>query len=180
MRTHISAALVALFFGTVGPAEACSYQESPTFKESLENATSVFIFRLDQAQHKQENHGPKAYSVWAEGKITIVQNLYGNPASLRNIKFSTSWCGGVTLVVGRHYLIATSASGDTIELVSDDRSLYDIEGLYNPLDKKRSLRSALILPVIQSIYDIKPLPQDFPPSVIERRTVLLPPAPPET
>ena len=180
MRISISAALLVALVGSVGSAEACSYPEPPTFKQSLGEATSVFIFRLDQAQYKRESYGLTAYSTWTEGKITLVQNLYGDPVGFRKIKFSTSWCGGVTLVVGRHYLIATSASGETLELVSSDRSLYDIEGLYNPSDKERSLRSALVLPVIQSIYGIEPLPEDFPPREITRRTVILAPPPPET
>ena len=180
MRRDISIALAALLIGTLGNAEACSYPEPTTFKESLDNATSVFIFRLDEAKYRRESYGSTAHSAWTEGKITLVQNLYGDPTQFREIKFSTSWCGGVTLVVGRHYLIATSSTSDTLELVRSDTSLYDLEGFYNPSDKSGSLRSALVFPVIQSIYGIRPLPQNFPPLEIMRRTIILAPPPPET
>jgi len=178
MRIRISAALVFLLICSAGRVEACSYPRPPSFQESLSAATSVFIFRLDQAQYKRTNHGPSAYSSEVEGKIVLVQNLYGNPVELRTIKFPTDFCGSVTLVVGRHYLIATSASGDTIELVRSDASVYDIEGFYSPSHKERSLRSLFVLPVIQAIYGVKALPDNFPPREIAGRTVIQSPPPP--
>lgn len=170
-----TAVLVSIFSGR---SEACSYPEPPTFQEALSSATSVFVFRLDEARYKRISHGPAAHSAWVEGKIRLVQNLYGNPIDLRIIKYSTFWCGGVDLVVGHHYLIATNASGDTIQLAASDASLYDIEGFYYPHNKAWSLRSLFVFPVIQSIYGIKPLPKDFPPRDIAARTVIQAPPPP--
>ncbi len=178
MRICISATLAFLIASFTGQAEACSYPQPPSFQESLSAATSVFIFRLDQAQYKRTNYGPTAYSSVVEGKMVLVQNLYGNPVEFRTIKFPTDFCGSVGLVVGRHYLIATNASGDTIELVRADASLYDIEGFYSPDKKERSLRSLFVLPVIQAIYGIKALPDNFPPREIAARTVAQPPLPP--
>lgn len=179
MRISLSAVLAALLvIGAASRAEACDFPKPPTFKESLGEAQNVFVFRLDGARYKRETLGPSLYSTWVEGIITPVQNLYGNPSRFRRIKFTTMWCGAVNLVVGHHYLIATNASGDTIELVSSDASLYDIEGFYSPMEKKRSLRSIFVLPVIQAIYGGKPLPDNFPPRDIAERTVLQPPPPP--
>ena len=145
----------------------------------MADATSVFIFRLDEAIYKSKDLGPDVQTGWSEGKIALVQNLYGNPTSFKNVIFHSTWCGEVKLVVGRHYLIATNASGDTIRLVPADASLYDIEGFYNPKDKKQSLRSFLIQPVVQAIYGTKSLPDTFPPQEIAGSTVLQPPPPPQ-
>ncbi|WP_355606066.1 hypothetical protein RZV17_20070 [Xanthomonas cannabis] len=92
---------------------------------------------------------------------------------------SVSTCGAARLVVGRHYLIATNASGNTIELVAEDASLFDVEDFYNPEKKTASLRSMFILPVIRAIYGVEALPADFPPRDIADITVfhLPPPAP---
>ena len=178
MRRSILAIVAITAAMTCGHAVACSYSEPPTFRESLAGASSVFIFRLDNAQYRKESHGGRAYSAWVEGDIALVQNLYGDPTEYKTIKFSTYWCGGVNLVVGHHYLIATDAAGDTIQLVDADGSIFDVEGFYNPTQKKRNLRSHLILPVIQAIYGVKPLPEGFPDSFIAGRTVLQPPPPP--
>ncbi|AZR28783.1 TPA: hypothetical protein HH295_14335 [Xanthomonas vasicola pv. zeae] len=70
-----------------------------------------------------------------EGKIALVQNFYGDPTRLVNITFSSAWYGALRLVVRRHYLIATNASGNTIELVAEDASLFDVEDFYNPEQK---------------------------------------------
>lgn len=175
MRNRVPAILIALLIAHSGGADACSPPSPPSFKDSLDNATSVFIFRLDEATYRVERHGPDVQIGWTEGKITPVQNLYGNPTGFKTIKFHSTWCGDVRLVVGRHYLIATSASGDAIQLAAADRSLYDIEGFYNPKDKKKSLRSHLVRPVVQAIYGAKPLPDNFPPYETASITVNQPP-----
>lgn len=181
MGLYLRSALLAILFSAYPAAAiACQYGEPPTFKSALKVATHVFVFRLDQATYKREDLGDEAYTAWVEGTIRPVQNLYGgDPARYKRIKFRTSWCGAVTLVVGHHYLIATRASGDTIELAMADESILDIEGRYNPSDKRGSLKSPLILPVIKAIYRGEELPATYPPMHILSRTVVLPPPPPK-
>lgn len=174
---RVGSIVMAVVLGlAAGQVNACSVPAHPTFEQSLANATSVFIFRLDQAQYRREDFGLGAHSAWVEGKIALVQNLYGDPTRLVNITFSSAWCGAVRLVVGRHYLIATHASGNTIELVAEDASLFDVEDFYNPEKKTASLQSMFILPVIRAIYAVEALPTDFPPRDIAGITV--PPLPP--
>lgn len=179
MQRVVSIVMAALLGIAASQANACSVPNSPTFGQSLTNATSVFIFRLDQAQYRREDFGLGAHTSWVEGKITLVQNLYGDPRRLVNIRFSSVLCGAVKLVVGRHYLIATRATGDTIELVAGDASLFEIEDFYNPERKTASLQSMFILPVIRAIYGVHALPEDFPPREIAARTVLQLPPPPK-
>lgn len=178
MRNKTFAIAIVLATMFTDRANACQVPVPRTFKEALAPATSVFVFRLDEAKFKRENLGPVAYASWVEGRISLVQNLYGNPISLKYIKYYSGWCGGVNLVVGHHYLIATSATGDTIQLELDDQSLYDIEGFYDPSDKRRSLRSFVVQPVVQAVYGKKPLPENFPPREIAGRTTLQGPPPP--
>ena len=179
MRSTLLAVLV-LVSAFPAAANACQYAEPPTLRSALKEATNVFVFRLDQATYKREELGAGAYTAWVEGTIRPVQNLYGSdPARFRHIKFPATWCGAVTLVVGHHYLIATRASGDTIELAMADESILDIEGRYNPSDKRRSLKSPLILPVIKAIYRGEELPDSYPPTDILSRTVVVPPPPPK-
>ena len=162
--------------GVVSHTHACSFARPPTFKQSLSQAATVFIFRIDQAAYRHNTTGPVSLS-WAEAKITLVQNLYGDPTDYKNLIFHSTWCGELTLVVGRHYLIATNASGDTIELAAADGSLYEVEGFYNPADKRRSLTSPLIEPVIRAIYINDKLPDIFPPHDVAAKTVQQPPPP---
>jgi len=152
--------------------------DPPTFRSALEVAKAVFVFRLDKAEYRRDNYGSGAYTSWVDGEIRIIQNLYGDPVQYTKVRFPTHWCGGVNLVVGHHYLIATNQAGDTIELASSDGSVLDIEGFYDPSRKERNLRSFLIRPVTQAIYGIRPLPDDYPPSLIAGRTVIQPPPPP--
>ena len=159
-------------------ASACSYPDPPTFQSALKRATAVFVFRLDETRYREERIGLSTRRVWSEGKITPVQNLFGDASGYRNLTFKSTWCGGLSLVVGHHYLIATNARGETISLAAADGSLLDLDGFYDPDNLKNNLRSPEILPVIQAIYGIRPLPDSYPPVWIASRTGGEPPPPP--
>lgn len=159
-------------------AFACSYPEPPSFRDALRTATSVFVFRLERAEFRREKLGASTVMDSVEGDLTLLQTLYGNPTSYKHLRYYSAWCGGVNLVVGHSYLMVTRAHGDTIELTSADKSVVDIEGFYDELDKKGSLHSPLILPVIQAKYGVRPLPKDFPSPDIASRVDLVPPPPP--
>lgn len=178
MRIILLVAAVLFTTGIADVANACQYPTPQPFEKALASATSVFVFRLDEAQYKREDFGSGAHTSWVEGRISLIQNLYGNPVGLKKIEYDSGWCGGVNMIVGHHYLIATNASGDIIQLEPADESLYDIEGFYDPSEKKRSLRSFLVRPVIQAIYANRPLPARFPPEEIAGRTTVQAPPPP--
>lgn len=159
-------------------ARACSYPDPPTFRSALKRATAVFVFRLDETRYRKQKVGTSAHKAWSEGTITPVQNLFGDASGYRNLTFKSTWCGGLNLVVGHHYLIATNAKGDTIPLAAADGSLLDLDGFYDPDNLKNNLRGPEILPVIQAIYGTRPLPDTYPPSWIAYRTSGEPPPPP--
>lgn len=178
---RIATAVVFMFSAWASTsASACSYPDPPSFREVLKNSTSVFVFRLERAEFRREMLGASAVMDSIEGEVTLLQTLYGNPTGCRRLRYYSGWCGGVNLVVGHSYLIVTRARGDTIELTSADQSIIDIEGFYDERNKKDSLRSPLIFPVIQAKYGVRPLPEDFPPLDIAGRVGLLslPPPPP--
>ena len=178
MRTTLFAVIAATIALTPNVSHACSYSEPRTFKSALQDANSVFVFQLRGAKYKRKELGNGAYFSWVEGEIFPVQNLYGNPANYRTIQFSTDWCGGVNLVVGHYYLIATSATGSRIELTRADGSLYDLGGFFSPSNTKANLKSPLIFPVVKAIYKVEALPSNFPPRWVAALTVIQPPPPP--
>jgi hypothetical protein len=157
-------------------ASACSYPPPPSFSSALKGSTNAFVFRLDRAEYKRTDLGAGgAQTGWVEGKVTLIQNLHGDSSRYKNIRFSTFWCGGVNLVVGHHYLIVTNAKGDTIQLAPADGSVLDVDGLYDPNNKKRNLKLPQILPVIRAIYAGEKLPQGYLPRALAARTVVQPP-----
>lgn len=178
MRNLIVYVLVVLGVGLSGVASACSYPEPPTLRSALEDATAVFVFRLDRAEYQRTELGSGAYMAHVQGDIKPLQDLKGDSHRFRKILFPTRWCGGVTLVVGRHYLIATNATGDTIELKAHDGSVLDIEGFYDPSRREQSVQSTVLRPVVEYLRHGKPLPQDFPSDFFLGRTILVPPPPP--
>lgn len=175
-RTGVASLLLALAL-LPGLAHACSYPEPPSLRSALQDATAVFVFRLDEAVYKRTELGSVAYTSWVEGRIQPIQTLHGDASRYTRIQFPTFWCGSVNLVVGHHYLIATKASGNTIELVRADGSVLDIEGFYDPRRPERNL-SGVLAPVVQAIREGKPLPDDFPSVRMKGRTVVQPPPPP--
>jgi len=113
-----------------------------------------------------------------KGIIKPLQDLKGASRGFRAIRFRTAWCGGVNLVVGHHYLIATDSTTDTIELKSGDGSILDIEGFYDSSRKQQSLRSPVLRPVVEFLRQGTQLPDGFPPDYLLGRTIALPPPPP--
>ncbi len=170
---------LALTLPTSLTAQACQYPPPPTFREALDAASNVFVFQLVEARYIKQPLGRLAYTDWVEGKIRPLQALKGDGNQYARIQFPTAWCGAVNLVVGHHYLIATHDAGPTMELVQADGSIIDLEGFYDPQDKRSNLRSFLIAPVIRHLYTRTPLDSAFPGPFVAGRTVLQPPPPPE-
>ena len=178
MRTLIVAILVACSGGLPVTASACSDPEPPTLRSALKQSRAVFVFRLDRAEYLRTELGSGAYMAHVDGVIKPLQDLKGDSRGYRKIRFRSAWCGGVNLVVGHHYLIATDSKTDTIELKSSDGSILDIEGHYNPSRKDHILMSPVLRPVVDFLRNGKPLPQGFPSDRLLERTIVVPPPPP--
>jgi hypothetical protein len=169
--------ILALMLPACLKAQACQYPPPPTFREALHAASNVFVFQLVEARYIKQPFGRVAYTDWVEGKIRPLQTLKGDANQYARIRFPTSWCGAVNLVVGHYYLIATHDTGPTMELVRADGSIIDVEGFYDPQEKRRNLRSLPIAPVIRHLYTQTPLDPSFPGPLLAGRTVLQSPPP---
>ena len=162
------------------PVLACSYPEPVPFKEAIENASSIFIFRLESAEVRRKNHDDGSYAEWIEGRIRVAQTLKGESSPFKSIRFSTSWCGGVRLDVGHYFLVVTDSVGAEIKLSPADQSIIDVTTYFDESRLDLSARTDLLRP-IHDFLSGKPLPENFPsPYVMEyTSTIPLLPPPPE-
>ncbi|HEV2606401.1 MAG TPA: hypothetical protein VGT79_00320 [Xanthomonadaceae bacterium] len=160
-------------------ALACSYPTPKAFSESLDKATSVFVFRLRSAELKRKTYGSGAYREWVEGRIQVRETLKGAKPAFTTVTFSTQQCGGLRLDVGHYFVIATAQKGRALDLVPSDRSIIDISDYYDETVAERNLQSDLVAPIAGFIKG-KPLPADFPPASIAQRTSSLPYPPPQS
>ena len=167
--------LVLLALPTV--SVACSYPEPPTFREAIESASNIVIFRLESAEVKRKDFSKSSYSEWIEGKIRVTQTLRGDSSRLRTIEFSTSWCGGLRLDVGHYFLVLTNDTGPTISLAPSDPSILDITRWYDESRPEVSAGTDLLSPIF-SYLSGEPLPTDFPPGPVADYTSSIPPPPP--
>jgi len=179
MRKLLALLPLACLVGLPGSASACQYPVPPTLESALKQATSVFIFQLVRADYHRTELGSGAYMAEVEGRISPLQELLGDSRGYKKIVFETSWCGGVTLVVGRHYLIATNSKTDTIKLVPQDGSILDIELIYGRRYSDQELQTGALAPIVAFLREGKQLPPDFPPAWMLEHTITLPPPPPE-
>ena len=178
MRKLLASLLLACLMGFPGFASACQYPVPPTLDSALKQATSVFMFQLVRADYHRTELGSGVYMAEVEGRIRPLQDLLGDSSGYRKIVFETGWCGGVTLVVGRHYLIATNSKTDTIQLMPEDGSILDIELIYSRPYSDAELRNSPLAPIVAFLREGKPLPPDFPPAWMLEHTISLPPPPP--
>ncbi len=180
MRKLLASLPLACLVGLPGFASACQYPVPPTLESALKQATSVFIFQLVRADYHRTELGSGAYMAEVEGRIRPLQELLGDSRGYKKIVFETGWCGGVTLVVGRHYLIATNSKTDTIELVrpKTDRSWTSSSSMAVTI-AARNCEPVHWLQPVAFLREGKPLPPDFPPAWMLEHTITLLPPPPQ-
>ena len=155
---------------------ACSYPEPPTFREAIESASNIVIFRLESAEVKRKDFPDSSYSEWIEGKIRVTQSLRGDSSKFRTIEFSTGWCGGLRLDVGHYFLVATGDMGPAISLAPSDPSILDITRWYDETRPTESAGTDLLRPIFRYVSG-EPLPIHFPPSLVADYTSSVPPPP---
>jgi hypothetical protein len=115
---------------------ACEYPPPPEFAKVAPTAARMFVFRVMGLKVREQSvsseDGNASYSIWAEADILVQKTLKGETSNIISLHFHNGYCGGVNLTVGHHYLIATNQTGEVIELAPDDKSLGDIDPLYDP------------------------------------------------
>jgi hypothetical protein len=150
-------------------ATACSYPKPLDFRQSIEKASSVLIFRLEAAELRRSGT-ESAYSEWIEGRIRVIEALKGDASSFKILKFSSDRCGGLRLDVGHYFLVATNERGATIDFDPDDHSVLDISDYYSEEDPALSAQGRVLRPIYEFLEQGKPLPVDYPPLVLRNLT----------
>lgn len=91
--------LVGLLFG--GTADACQCAFIPLDSKQAQAARHVFVFRLMDARIDKDTTAEPRDSI--TGTIKILAHVRGR-ASAKAIRYSTSWCCGSRLEVGKYYV----------------------------------------------------------------------------
>jgi hypothetical protein len=172
MKHTLALAVVIAGLVASGSARACSEPDVPTFKQSLDSARSVFVFRLVSLGLTDKSQGSRE----SAGRIEIVRPLKGAP-QFQYLSHNAVWCGGLRLSVGHYYLVASRQDGRVLRLERGDRSIVDISQDYSrtyPAKRPAQLWYAQI----ENYLAGRPLRDDFDPTEIIMRVQAFP-HPPE-
>lgn len=95
LRTRLGFVLATLL--VCGSAHACSEPDVPTFRQSLDSATRVFVARIVSIGLADSAPGARQVA----GRMEVVRVLKGAP-EFRHFTHNAVACGGLRLAVG-HY-----------------------------------------------------------------------------
>ncbi|SIR17080.1 hypothetical protein [Solilutibacter tolerans] len=130
--------LIALVLS--GHAYGCTDPTEPSFLASLENADSVFVFRvttLRMIDRRTDGH----YNV-ISGPIQLVKTIKGAP-SFKRVAYQDISCGGIQLIVGHYYLASAKQNGSILAFVRGDNSVLDVTEEFEPLARPEIIRRGL-------------------------------------
>lgn len=155
MKHRLALITILLWLTASGPADACMEPEVPTFRQSLDSATVVFVARLNSVGLVNKSQASRDIA----GQLEIIRTLKGKP-SFHYLRHEAIWCGGLRLLVGHYYLFATDQSGSVLRLVRGDRSIVDVSEDYSmqyPPKKPEQLWQTKINDYLNG----RPLPKNF-------------------
>ena len=130
----IAAAIIALSLSS--SAFACSDPNEPSFLSSLENAENVFVFRVTSLHMIDRRHTTKSNVI--AGPIEVIKTIKGKP-SFQRVAYQDIRCGGIQLIVGHYYMVATRQSGATLAFVRGDNSVLDVSPEFDPWNRGRAV-----------------------------------------
>jgi hypothetical protein len=115
---------------------ACNFPSPPEFSKVATTANRIFVFRVMnlrvREQQTQADANSSGYAFFVEADVLVNKTLRGDTTNITSIHFMNGSCGGVNLLIGHHYLIATTQTDEVIELKLGDRTLGDIDVEYEP------------------------------------------------
>jgi hypothetical protein len=88
---------------------------SHSFRKEVERARSVAIVVVDGLRSVAEVEGKFSFP-FIEADVRVAENLQGEPARIRRIKFQSNGCGGHTLGVGRYYVVLLHKNDSELKL----------------------------------------------------------------
>jgi len=163
-------------------ATTCDFPPPPEFAKVAPTANRVFIFRvmnLRVREQSAQDAGPNGYSIFVEADVLVKRTLRGDASSITAVHFVNGVCGGINLLIGHHYLIATTQTDEVIELKPADRTLADIDVEYDPtLTSSKQLDSNKYVIAAQAALDGKQ-PYDTVFDDVAYRSMATVPPPPE-
>lgn len=171
MRRHLLLALAIAASGFAPASWACVEPDTPTFRKSLDSATSVAVVRLMSLELADTSENSRDLA----GNLQLVLALKGSP-QFQLLRHQAVSCGGLNLRVGHYYLVATRQSGNILRLERGDRSIVDVSADYaptNPARRKPQLWQTLFADYLAG----KPLPESFDPLPVMYPVYAFPPAP---
>jgi hypothetical protein len=151
-------------------AFACPPSDTPTFVQSLDRASHVYVFRLMSLEVAD---GKPFYSTLS-GRITVVRTLKGGAPKASGVTYSIGCCNP-KLSVGHYYLAAVSNDATVLELVPGDQSVIIVSDDFET--KGGAGKTGAIEPVQDHLAG-QPLPADFPGGYRLEATVSCPTPPP--
>jgi hypothetical protein len=160
-----------------GHAISCQYPATKSFREQIQTAEQIYIFRLESLAEVKDRfitseRGPDGkfgpavesedYMGTVAGRIKIVRVLRGKPQA-QFIRFRTSWCGGLRLDVGHYFIVATSAKGLVLTpALFGDESILDFRGSYSEDAETKDNDKSYILRNVLPFINGKQLQSGFP------------------
>jgi len=116
-------------------AANCDFPPPPEFAKTAPIASRVFVFRVMNLRVREQSTqeaGPNGYPIFVEADVLVKRTLRGDTSNITAVHFVNGTCGGINLLIGHHYLIATTQNDELIELRPADRTLADIDIEYDP------------------------------------------------
>jgi len=151
-------------------AFACPPSDTPTFVQSLDRASHVYVFRLMSLEVAD---GKPFYSTLS-GRITVVRTLKGGAPKASGVTYSIGCCNP-KLSVGHYYLAAVSNDATVLELVPGDQSVIIVS---DDFETKGGAGKTVAIEPVQDHLAGQPLPADFPGGYRLEATVSCPTPPP--
>lgn len=176
--------IVLLGFASLRPAMAaasCDFPAPPEFSKVAPAANRIFVFRVMNLRVREQPASDlgSGYAVFVEADVLVQRTLRGDTSNITAVHFGNGACGGLNLLIGHHYLIATTQNDEVIELKPADRTLADIDVDYDPsltsskqldnnkyvvaaqaaIDGKQSFDTVLDEPAYRSMATVPPPPE---------------------
>lgn len=123
-------------------APACECKADDLNATIAKEAVEVFVFQLVSAELQQEPLTAAGEPYLVEGRINVVDVVYGAPPIAQRVKFSVSNCCGMRMSVGRYYFAFLPTASANV-FVADSSTTFDpgVDGYHVGLN--RGIRAAI-------------------------------------
>lgn len=162
--TKLIALILLVLLSNATFACQCSYSNVST--ESVRSAKNIFVFRLISAE-LLKSKSKSFVQDQVVGEIELIESIRGK-SQFKTIRFSTFWCCGTRLDLGRTY--AAFVSGSDNEFYGSSENLLDLGFSNAPMKEFR----AKILAVLSGSAELDNALKEY----SQRRIDTLPPPPP--